>query len=250
MHKSKRTYILPFLVISIFVLSLLAQTVQAADDYIFDHYDDSMNSYLYIKDVYMDAADANVDSHGESFKNTSSNGYLTRIDIYMIKTGSPTGNLTCEVISLAAADTLPSAGTSVENSTHVEMSTLSAVGGYVTFTFAGTWNFTADDWFCWIVWSDDATALDTSNYVGILRDTADGHQGYSNSYGSSWSNSVVNDFQFIVYVNDESSATPTPTPPIDYWYDDSDVTGLIGYLAIMLLMGIPMFLFADRKSVV
>lgn len=114
----------------------------------------------------------------------------------------------------------------------------------ISFYFNQTYQLVTGQTYAWWVYNYNATIND-ANYPAIQNGGSGSSYGGVENYfeNSAWVQASGYDLWFYVYGNEETSET-TPTPPIDYWYDDDDVTGLMSYLAIILLVAIPMYLFA------
>lgn len=89
---------------------------------------------------------------------TTASGSLVRVRIYLIKIGSPTGNIWCELF--AASSQIPT-GSVLATSASKDVSTLSGTIGWVEFTFATPYQVTAGSAYAIAVagdWAYSATA--------------------------------------------------------------------------------------------
>lgn len=248
MKKQSVSNILPFLVLALFVGASFLSTVNAAADiqvayYAFTNADDAAGLQV----VHPSAA-TQRSYYGENFQ-MSTNAYITQFIVNLIRIGSPQGYVKAFLYNLTEQSLL---GTTTdvlaESTTSYYMGDIPLIAANYTFAFNQTYQLVDTKWYGIVVQVVNGTVVDTSNYIKVALDTTSpGYTGNAISYhDSAAALQSTFDVVFEIWGNvdaaPEPTPTPEPTPP--YWYTDEDITGLMGYLAILLIIGIPMFLLA------
>jgi len=127
---------------------------------------------------------------GNTFTTTVS-GFITKIRVKLAKTGSPTGNITCQIFATDGAETFPtgSALATADNTLEVSSVTTNTSGNWEEFTFSSPLAATAGVIYCWTL---TPSSFDDENYCFVRiktnTDIANNKTVFSSDYGVTWFN--------------------------------------------------------------
>lgn len=179
---------------------------------------------------------------GTAFTATTT-GYLSRITVYGKHTGTPAGNLVCELAGVTGTvGTNATPNATVFDTATMAVTDTPTIWNTFTITFTSVYQIIAGQNYTVNLYSDnDGSGYNTTNCMWFYLYNGNSEAGNEFWYHESAYEGNANDFHTVVYVSDVSGATPAPTSyPVGS--TDQLYTDLIAFFTPLFVMLIPALL--------